>query len=167
MTRFPAHSLPTGRSPFFQQWPGGSDISACRIFCFGLWQLKVKASETIIVEIANLLSKNGLFFAVIAGVALSGILASTMSTADSQLLAASSSISSDILTGFFHIKVDEKKLLIIFRICLAVIGVLGGAWNIYELLPAFIVAIVVNVAVSLLTPAPEKAVTDVFDMVNR
>ena len=42
-------------------------------------------------------------------------------------------------------------------------GPLGGAWNIYELLPAFIVAILVNVAVSLATKEPEKAVTDVFD----
>ena len=43
---------------------------------------------------------------------------------------------------------------------------LGGAWNIYELLPAFIVAIVVNVIVSLATKAPDKAVTDVFDRVK-
>ena len=40
---------------------------------------------------------------------------------------------------------------------------LGGTWNIYELLPAFIIAIVVNVIVSLATKAPEKEITDVFD----
>ena len=40
---------------------------------------------------------------------------------------------------------------------------LGGAWNIYELLPAFIIAIIVNIVVSLMTHEPEKAVTDVFD----
>ena len=44
---------------------------------------------------------------------------------------------------------------------------LGGAFNIYELLPAFIVAIVINVIVSLLTKAPSKEITDVFDSVNR
>ena len=40
---------------------------------------------------------------------------------------------------------------------------IGGIWNIYELLPAFIVALIVNVAVSLSTPAPEQEVTAVFD----
>ena len=38
----------------------------------------------------------------------------------------------------------------------------GGVLNIYELLPAFIIALVVNVAVSLLTPAPEKEITNIF-----
>ena len=43
---------------------------------------------------------------------------------------------------------------------------LGGAWNIYELLPAFIVAILVNVLVSLLTKAPSKEIVDEFEAVN-
>ena len=194
--------------------------------------LEGSASETIIVKIADLLSQNGFFFAIIAGVVLSGILACTMSTSDSQLLAASSSVSHDILTGFFGMKIEQKKLLTISRLSLCVIAVigvflawnsdsnvfrivsfawagfgaafgpvmllalfwrrsnkwgalagmicggamifiwkfavrpLGGAWNIYELLPAFIIAIVVNVIVSLATKAPDKAVTDVFDRVK-
>ena len=40
---------------------------------------------------------------------------------------------------------------------------LGGMWNIYELLPAFIVATVAIIVVSLLTKAPEKAIIDEFD----
>ena len=52
--------------------------------------LEGSTSETIIVRIADLLSQNGLVCAVLAGLILAGILASTMSTADSQLLAASS-----------------------------------------------------------------------------
>ena len=40
---------------------------------------------------------------------------------------------------------------------------LGGVWDIYELLPAFIVACVMIVAVSLATPAPEQSVLDEFD----
>ena len=40
---------------------------------------------------------------------------------------------------------------------------LGGAWNIYELLPAFLVAIAANIIVSLLTKAPDKEITDIFD----
>ena len=51
-------------------------------------------SETIIVQIADLLSKHGILPALLAGTILAGILASTMSTADSQLLAASSAVSS-------------------------------------------------------------------------
>ena len=53
--------------------------------------------ETIIVQIANLLSQHGVVAALLAGVILAGILASTMSTADSQLLAASSGA---IIVGF-------------------------------------------------------------------
>ena len=52
-----------------------------------------KDSETIIVHVADLLSKFGVVPALLAGVILAGILASTMSTADSQLLAASSAAS--------------------------------------------------------------------------
>ena len=40
---------------------------------------------------------------------------------------------------------------------------IGGVWNIYELLPAFIVACVAIVAVSLATPQPEQEVLDEFD----
>lgn len=57
-------------------------------------------SETIIVKISALLSQHGVIFALLAGVILAGILASTMSTSDSQLLAASSAVSSDILGAF-------------------------------------------------------------------
>ena len=194
--------------------------------------LEGNASETIIVELSNLMSEHGIFFALAAGLVLSGILACTMSTADSQLLAASSSVTSDLLADVFGIHVGEKGLLLISRLCLAIIAVLGVvlAWNsnssvfmivsfawagfgacfgpvmllalfwkrsnkwgalfgmiaggamifiwkfairprggifgIYELLPAFIVAIVVNVIVSLITPAPSKKITDTFDRVT-
>ena len=190
------------------------------------------SSETIIVEIANLLSKNGIVFACLAGVILAGILASTMSTADSQLLAASSSVSENILKGFFNIKLTDKMTVFAARACLVVIAVigiflaadpnssvfgivsfawagfgaafgpvvlaalfwkrsnmygalagmvsggamvfiwkylvrpLGGAWNIYELLPAFLVALAAIVIVSLLTPASSKEIQDEFDEVN-
>lgn len=190
------------------------------------------ASETIIVEIASLLSTHGIFFACVAGIVLSGILASTMSTADSQLLAASSSVTSDILVGFFHKKIEQKKLLLISRISLVLIasigmimawdpnssvfkivsfawagfgasfgptvllalywrrsnfygafagmlsgGImvfiwkylvrpLGGNFDIYELLPAFLVAILINIIVSLLTKKPDDNVLADFDQVS-
>ncbi len=189
-------------------------------------------SETVIIKISDLLASHGAIFAVIAGVVLSGILASTMSTADSQLLCASSSITSDILVKCFHAKLPEKKLMTISRLALCLIGVigvvlawnpnssvfqivsfawagfgatfgpvmilalfwkrsnkngalaglisgglmifvwkfavrpLGGAFDIYELLPSFIVALIFDVIVSLATPAPSKEVTNVFEKVD-
>lgn len=193
--------------------------------------LEGSASETIIVQLASLLSTHGIGVALIAGIVLSGILASTMSTSDSQLLAASSSMSEDIIKGFFGIRLKEKYLMLIARaslLAIACIGVvmawdqnssvfvivsfawagfgasfgptmllalfwrrsnlqgalagmtaggvmvfvwkfivrpMGGAWNVYELLPAFIVAIAVNIVVSLVTAPPDKETTDVFDSI--
>ena len=43
---------------------------------------------------------------------------------------------------------------------------MGGILNIYELLPAFLIALAVNVIVSLATPAPEKEITDLYDKVT-
>jgi len=43
---------------------------------------------------------------------------------------------------------------------------MGGALDIYELLPAFIISLLVNVAVSLLTKAPDDKLVRIFDEVN-
>jgi len=189
-------------------------------------------SETIIVQIANLLSQNGVLPALIAGVILAGILASTMSTADSQLLAASSSASENILGGLFKLKLSETSQMVVARVTLIVISVigviiawdsnssvfgivsfawagfgaafgpvmllslfwkrsnkygaicgmvaggamvfiwkygiakLGGAFAIYELLPAFLFGLIVNVLVSLLTKAPEEEIQKTFEEVK-
>ena len=195
--------------------------------------LEGSASETIIVEISSLMSTYGWIPAVFAGLVLSGILAATMSTADSQLLAASSSVSENIIHEFFHMEIAEKTLLKVARVSLLIIAVIGiaiawnpdssvfgivsfawagfgaafgpvvllalfwrrsnmwgalfgmlsggvmifvwkfairtmgGAWDICELLPAFVVAFLVNILVSLCTPAPSKEVTDVFDEMKK
>ncbi len=186
-------------------------------------------SETIIIKMANLMSRSGVFFALMAGIILAGILAATMSTADSQLLTAASSVSQDLMENFFHIKMSTKTAMLAARltvVAIAVVGVvlawdpnssvfrvvsfawagfgaafgpvvlfalfwkrstklgalagmvsggamvflwkfciakLGGVFAIYELLPAFIVACVAIVVVSLLTPAPEQAILDEFE----
>ena len=186
-------------------------------------------AETVIIEIARLLSTNGVVPALIAGVIMAGIMAATMSTADSQLLTAASGISQNILQDSFGIKLSEKTAMTIARgtvVLIALIAIfiakdpnssvfqivsfawagfgaafgpivllalfwkrsnkwgalagmisggamvfiwkygiakLGGAFAIYELLPAFIIAIIVNVVVSLLTPAPEKEITETFE----
>ena len=189
------------------------------------------AAETIIVDISKFLSKYGYIPAFVAGIILAGILASTMSTADSQLLAAASSISQNLVQETFGIKFSEKKSVWLARISVIVISIIAiflaldpkssvfqivsfawagfgaafgpvvlfglfwrrttkwgafagmlsggamvfiwkfvirtsfaGTWlDIYELLPAFILACIVIVAVSLLTKAPEKEITDVYD----
>ena len=46
------------------------------------------------------------------------------------------------------------------------IAKLGGVFAIYELLPAFILASVAIVVVSLLTKAPEKEIVDDFEAVK-
>ena len=179
-------------------------------------ELSSANSQRIIIKIAELLSTYGFLPAVIGGVILAGILAATMSTADSQLLAAASSVSQDIARDTLGIKLSDRTAMILARctvIVIALIGViwarnegsvftivsfawagfgaafgpvmllalfwkksnkygaicgmvtggamvfiwkyavrpLGGALDIYELLPAFLIAILVNVAVSLLT----------------
>ncbi len=88
-------------------------------------QLSGNATETIIVRIADLLSHYGVLPALMAGLVLSGILASTMSTADSQLLAASSSVSENILREALHLKISEKKSMLAARITVVAIAVLG------------------------------------------
>ena len=57
---------------------------------------------------------------------LAGILAATMSTADSQMLAAASSVSQNILQEFGHMKLIERQSLFAARltiICVSVVGV--------------------------------------------
>ena len=188
-------------------------------------------AETILITISDLISRHGVLAALVAGVILAGILAATMSTADSQLLAASSSASQNILKEVLIKDMDEKTGMLTARITVLVIAVIGmfiardsnssvfqivsfawagfgasfgplvllalfwkrsnlpgalagmlsggimvfvwkflvrpvgGVFGIYELLPAFLVALVVNVAVSLVTAAPSKEIQEEFDRV--
>ena len=83
------------------------------------------AAETVIVDISNVLSKYGYVPSIAAGLILAGILASTMSTADSQLLAASSSISQNLLAEVFKIKMSKKTLFIVARGSVILISVIA------------------------------------------
>jgi sodium/proline symporter len=190
------------------------------------------SAEAVIVKIAGLLSTNGVLPALLAGIILAGILASTMSTADAQLIAAASGITQNIMIDVFGVKMSDKTNMTVARctvVLVAVLGVilardpessifgivsfawagfgaafgpvmlaslfwkrsnrygalagmisggamvfiwkylvrpLGGGWNIYELLPAFIVACIFIVVVSLLTPAPEKEIVEEYESVG-
>ena len=191
--------------------------------------LEGSATETIIVRLSDLLSSYGIFPAIVAGCILAGILAATMSTADSQLLAASSAFSENIVQNVFGVKLIPKQSMLVARLTVVVIAIIalflaadpnsnvfqivsfawagfgatfgpvilcalfwrrsnrqgimaglvvggimifvwkflirpmGGIWGIYELLPAFACAALAIVVVSLLTPAPEREITDAFD----
>ena len=87
--------------------------------------LSGSSSETIIVEIAGLISRHGVLAAIVAGLILAGILAATMSTADSQMLAAASSVSQNIVQDFFKVKISEKKSLLVARLTIVVISLIG------------------------------------------
>ena len=83
-------------------------------------------AETIIVQLANLISCYGVPAALLAGVILAGILAATMSTADSQLLAASSSVSQNLAVEFFHLKINGKKSVLVARSTMVVISLIAA-----------------------------------------
>ncbi len=189
-------------------------------------------SEKIVIKLAQYIGEHNYGLAIIAGLVFAGILASTMSTSDSQLLAASSSMSENILKGVFNIKLSDKASMIVARVILLAIAVfgiilawdkdssvfrvvsfawagfgatfgpvmlaalfwkrsnkwgaiaglivgavmvflwkfviapIGGIFAIYELLPAFLCALVTNIIVSLVTKAPEKEIIEEYDKVK-
>lgn len=83
------------------------------------------AAETIIVDVAKFLGKFGYIPALTGGIILAGILASTMSTADSQLLAAASSISQNLVQETFKVKLSAKKSIILARVSVIVISIVA------------------------------------------
>ncbi len=87
--------------------------------------LEGSASETVIVNIANLLSSYGILPAIVAGLILAGILAATMSTADSQLLAAASAFSENLLGDVFGMKLSNKQTMWVAKGTVIVIAVIA------------------------------------------
>ncbi len=88
-------------------------------------------SERIIIEISKVIGNTNWLGAIVAGLIVSGILAATMSTADSQLLAAASSMSENIVHRFFAKNMSQKMSMIVARATVAVIAVVAVvfAWN--------------------------------------
>ncbi len=170
-----------------------------------------------------------LFPGFIAGILLAAIIAASMSTADSQLLVASSSFTSDIYKPLVRKQASNKEVLWVGRIVVVIVsviaffiansngtgaqaimtmvdnawGLFGGAFGpvvilslfwkritfsgalagiisgavvdivwlfvltditgVYEILPAFIVGIIVTVIVSLCSKKPSKEVEEIFE----
>ena len=185
--------------------------------------LKVLGAGTQEAVFSHTMQK--MFPAFIAGLFLCGILAAAMSTADSQLLSASSAIGQDIYKGLIKKDASDKNVLLVSRISVFIIAILGlllalnpnssifglvsfawsgfggtfgplillalywkrttaigavaglicggvtdvvwhylhgGLFDVYEILPAFIICLAVTVVVSLLTK-PDAEVLAKFD----
>ncbi len=90
--------------------------------------LDAKDGQRILVEISKKMSELGILPTIIGGLILSGILASTMSTSDSQLLAAASSVSNDLLVNVLHLKLSEKARIWFSRLAIVVISVIACVW---------------------------------------
>lgn len=88
-------------------------------------------SETVIIQLSGLLAQNGFLISLIAGIVLAGILACTMSTADSQLLTAASGVSQNLLQDFMKIKMDSKTSMHAARLTVIGISLVAVilAWN--------------------------------------
>ncbi len=66
-----------------------------------------------------------LFPAFLGGVLLSAILAASMSTADSQLLASSSAFASDVYKKIIRKKADDKEMMIVGRLVVVLISIVA------------------------------------------
>lgn len=109
---------------------------ACFIGVLGRAYLAVKQgiiddSEKVFIEMIKQLFTDDLSLAFIAGIFLAAILAAIMSTADSQLLVASSAISEDIYKGIAKKDASETAVLVVGRIATVVVAVIALfiAWN--------------------------------------
>ena len=188
-------------------------------------------AENVFILLSTNLLKGG-FLPIIAGFVMAGILAATISSSDSYLLIAASSLSKNLFQGIWKKDATDKQVMNVSRITLLVIAViaifialdensviftivsfawagfgatfgplmllslfwkrtnragaiagmlsggamvfiwkllirpLGGAWNIYELLPAFVVSCIFIVVVSLLTAPPSAEIQKEFDEVK-
>ena len=83
------------------------------------------AAESIIVDSSSLLAQKGIFFAIIGGLCLAGILAATMSTADAQLLGAASAVTQNLLSGVLGVKLSDKANMIAARLTVIAVAILG------------------------------------------
>lgn len=89
------------------------------------------SSESVFIEMIQKIFMDYLPLAFVGGIFLCGILAAIMSTADSQLLMCSSSVSQDIYKGLVKKDADDKSVLRLGRVVTAVVALLAIAiaWN--------------------------------------
>lgn len=83
-------------------------------------ELMTGSTETVFIVMVR-----NLFPGFISGILLSAVLAASMSTADSQLLVASSALTSDVYKPMIRPKASEKELLWVGRIVVIIVAVIG------------------------------------------
>ena len=187
----------------------------------------VAAAENVFITLAT-----DLFPPILAGLVVAGILAATISSSDSYLLIAASSVAINLYQGIIKKNADDKEVMRVSRMTLVgislvailialdensviftivsfawagfgatfgplmllclfwkrvnlngaiagmlgggcmvffwkmVVRPLGGVWNIYELLPAFLFSCALIAIVSLATAPPSKEIQKEFDKVK-
>ncbi len=82
-------------------------------------------TENVFIEMIQQVFNNDIGIPLIGGIFLCGILAAIMSTADSQLLVTSSSVSEDIYHSLINKNADSKKVLWVSRITVIVVAVIA------------------------------------------
>lgn len=89
------------------------------------------SAESVFIEMIKKVFMEILPLPFVGGLFLCGILAAIMSTADSQLLVCSSSVSADIYKDIFHPEASDEKVLKIGRLVTIIVAVLAIfiAWN--------------------------------------
>ena len=89
------------------------------------------STESVFIEMIKKVFMEILPLPFVGGLFLCGILAAIMSTADSQLLVCSSSVSADIYKDIFHPEASDEKVLKIGRLVTIIVAVLAIfiAWN--------------------------------------
>jgi sodium/proline symporter len=86
--------------------------------------MSVGASEMVFVDVVRQIFKWGPL-ALIGGLLISAIIAASMSTADSQLLLASSAFASDIFKGTIKKNATDKQMVWVSRIVVVVISIVA------------------------------------------
>ena len=176
-------------------------------------------NEQIFIELAKLL-----FNPWVAGILLSAILASVMSTLSAQLLICSSAITEDLYKGILRPKASDKELVWLSRLMVLavatlaiyiaqdpnsqVFGLVKDAWagfgsafgpivllslfwkrmnglgamagmltgalivyfelpEMYSMIPGFLLATLMIVVISLITPAPNAKTSETFEKANK
>jgi sodium/proline symporter len=83
-------------------------------------------AETIFIVMAQLIGQYSGILVVFVGVILSGILAATMSTSDSQLLITSSAISQNFFKGVLKKDATDKQVMWVSRATIIVVAIIGA-----------------------------------------
>jgi len=99
--------------------------AACAVGLIGRVYLPELAAESADPATVFIVSCTKLFPAFIAGIFLSGILAASMSTADSQLLVSASAFASDLYKPLIRKQAKSKEMLLVSRLIVVLVSIIA------------------------------------------